>query len=96
VGADPAGVDALVIDAEGLDGDLLEAFLAVKEFQPAVVVIEQKHLKRPQLKSVQAHLQKLGYTSWQDKDQLVAMLAGPNALMPAGDSTPSLRGTAQS
>merc|ERR1712118_254394 len=78
-GSDIAAVDALVVDAEGLDGDLTLAFLALDAFRPALVIFEQKHLKRDKLKVVLHQLRQLRYVFWRDADQVVALLAAPVA-----------------
>lgn len=76
-GADSSVVDALVVDAEGLDGDLTLAFLALETFRPALIIFEQKHLKRDKLKGVLHKMRELRYVFWRDADQVVALLAAP-------------------
>jgi len=79
IGPDPSQVDALIIDAEGLDGDLVLAFLELHTFRPALVVFEQKHLPRVKLEPVLSHLRRLRYVHWRERDQIVAVLAAPEA-----------------
>eukprot|EP00929_Paragymnodinium_shiwhaense_P113442 TRINITY_DN81738_c0_g1_i1.p1 TRINITY_DN81738_c0_g1~~TRINITY_DN81738_c0_g1_i1.p1 ORF type:complete len:337 (+),score=62.54 TRINITY_DN81738_c0_g1_i1:118-1128(+) len=84
VGA-PSRVDALIIDAEGLDGDLVRAFLGVESFRPALLIFEHKNLKRKALREVLAFLRSFHYVHWCDQDQIVALRAAPeNAAPPLG------------
>merc|ERR1719410_1156390 len=75
VGHDASAVDALVVDAEGLDGELVLSTLAIKSFRPALVVFEQKHIPRKDLEPVLATLRKLHYVHWREGDHMVALLA---------------------
>jgi len=68
----PAIVDVLMIDAEGLDGQLVQAFLGVG-VRPALLVFEQKHLPPAELRSVRDALTALGFVHARDVDQLVAI-----------------------
>eukprot|EP00927_Polykrikos_kofoidii_P056317 TRINITY_DN50469_c0_g1_i1.p1 TRINITY_DN50469_c0_g1~~TRINITY_DN50469_c0_g1_i1.p1 ORF type:complete len:329 (-),score=55.46 TRINITY_DN50469_c0_g1_i1:89-1075(-) len=78
VGNEPSNIDAVVVDAEGLDADLVEALLRdVRDFRPALVIFEQKHVPRKRLRTVLDQLRKLRYVFWTDRDQLVALLAAP-------------------
>lgn len=77
VGRDPAAVDAVVVDAEGFDADLVRALYELPSLRPAVLIFEQKHVPRPKLREALAALRKFRYVHWRDQDQVVAVLAAP-------------------
>jgi len=67
-------VDALIVDAEGLDADLVEAFFKLEGFRPTLVIFEHKHIPRPRLAKVTKRLRELGYVHLFDGPQLIAVL----------------------
>jgi len=76
VGQDAAAVDVLIVDAEGLDADLVDRFLETDSFRPAVLIFEWKHIARPRVEAVLETMRKASYVYWRDNDQIVGLLAG--------------------
>lgn len=74
VGHVPAEVDALIVDAEGLDDQLVKAMLKLEDFRPALVIFERKHIPRARRDEIQGLLRQLRYEPFNDNDQLVAVL----------------------
>merc|ERR1711924_163491 len=75
----PGELDVLLVDAEGMDAEVVNAFFELPAFRPAMMVFERQHLtaaKRHQL------AQRLGlshYHLWdEDRRNTIAILEGPD------------------
>ena len=58
---DPRSVNALVVDAEGLDAELVEAFMRISGMQPALIIFEAHIASAKQLRVLYARLRRGGY-----------------------------------
>mmetsp|Transcript_69415 Transcript_69415/g.192057 ORF Transcript_69415/g.192057 Transcript_69415/m.192057 type:complete len:364 (-) Transcript_69415:187-1278(-) len=58
---EPSAVDVLVVDAEGLDGEILISFLNVTAFAPAVIIFEATHMDGPEFRHIMVILRCRGY-----------------------------------
>lgn len=78
-------VDLLIVDAEGLDADLVEAMLKVEGFRPRAMIFERKHIKKRRLKQVLHALESLGYELFKDHAQQVAVWRSPKEQASSGE-----------
>ena len=60
---EPSRVDVLVVDAEGFDGLIVQAFLVVQAFRPKAIVFEWVHIKNIDRPPLLANLTAKGYTT---------------------------------
>merc|ERR1712224_698298 len=73
--AQPEDLDVLLVDAEGMDGEIVSAFLELPRFRPAMIVFERQHMSADNRKKLSEKLHLHHYYDWsEDRRNSVAIL----------------------
>lgn len=77
----PANLDVLLVDAEGMDAEVVKGFLELPGFRPSMIVFERQHISVTKRKELAEKLHQHHYYDWSDHRNSVAILDIPQPLL---------------